>query len=205
MPAPYSAIVPAWPPLRWLARRLRAVLPAAATACCVLAACCAIAQADTIGVRSAVPGDQEGEGLLSAEFDFALNPTIEEALSKGIPLYIDLEFTLTRSRWYWLDEKVVDQVTTYRISYAPLTRQYRVGSGLLSQSFATLDEVERFVGRVTSRPVARASQLSKGTRYDAALRLRLDASQLPKPLQVSALASREWQLSSDWLRWSFTP
>jgi hypothetical protein len=96
-------------------------------------------------------------------------------------------------------------VTTYRLSYAPLTRQYRIGSGLMSQSFATLDEVERFIGRVTSRPVARASALSKGTRYDAALRLKLDAGQLPKPLQVSALASREWQLSSDWLRWSFTP
>ena len=205
MSAPFSANDPAWPPLRWLARRLWAALAMALLVCCGLALCCASAHADTIGVRSAELHDEEGEVLLSAEFDFALNATLEEALSKGIPLYIDLEFNLTRSRWYWLDEKVVDRVTTYRISYAPLTRQYRVGSGLLSQSFATLDEVERFVGRVTSRPVARASQLSKGTRYDAALRLRLDASQLPKPLQVSALASREWQLSSDWLRWSFTP
>jgi hypothetical protein len=164
-----------------------------------------VARADTIGVRSAELHEEDGEVLLSADFDFNLNPTLEEALSRGIALYIDLEFSLTRPRWYWVDEKIVDKVTTYRLSYAPLTRQYRVGSGLLSQSFATLDEVERFIGRVTSRPVASASQLSKGTRYDAALRLHLDANQLPKPLQVSALASREWQLSSDWLRWSFTP
>ncbi len=204
MPAPSSTIVPAWPPLRRLAQHL-CTLAIALVVCCALVAGCTVARADTIGLRSAELHDEEGEVLLSADFDFALNATLEEALSKGIPLYIDLEFNLTRSRWYWLDEKVVDRVTTYRISYAPLTRQYRVGSGLLSQGFATLDEVERFVGRVTSRPVARASQLSKGTRYDAALRLRLDASQLPKPLQVSALASREWQLSSDWLRWSFTP
>lgn len=165
----------------------------------------ALARADTIGVRYAELHEEDGEVLLSAEFNFVLNPTLEEALSKGIPLYIELEFELSRPRWYWVDEKVVDQVTTYRLAYAPLTRQYRVGSGLLSQSFATLGEVERFIGRVTSRPVASASQLSKGTRYDAALRLHLDSNQLPKPLQVSALASREWQLASDWLRWGFTP
>lgn len=161
--------------------------------------------ADTIAVRGAELHEEDGEVLLSADFDFTLNATLDEALSRGIPLYIDLEFTLTRPRWYWVDEKVVDLVTTYRLSYAPLTRQYRIGTGLMSQSFATLDEVERFIGRVTSRPVARASALQKGTRYDAAIRLKLDASQLPKPLQVSALASREWQLASDWLRWSFTP
>lgn len=171
----------------------------------VLLACALTARGDTIPARSAELHEEDGEVLLSAEFDFTLNSTLEEALSKGIALYIDLEFRLTRPRWYWVDEKVVDSVTTYRLSYAPLTRQYRVGSGLMSQSFATLGEVERYIGRVTSRPVARASQLSKGTRYDAALRLNLDVNQLPKPLQVSALGSHEWQVASDWLRWSFTP
>jgi hypothetical protein len=171
----------------------------------VLLACALTARSDTIPARSAELHEEDGEVLLSAEFDFTLNSTLEEALSKGIALYIDLEFRLTRPRWYWVDEKVADSVTTYRLSYAPLTRQYRVGSGLMSQSFATLGEVERYIGRVTSRPVARASQLSKGTRYDAALRLNLDVNQLPKPLQVSALGSHEWQVASDWLRWSFTP
>ena len=44
-----------------------------------------------------------------------------------------------------------------------------------------------------------------GARYEAALRLRLDVNQLPKPFQVSALASREWTLQSEWHRWSVTP
>ena len=58
---------------------------------------------------------------------------------------------------------------------------------------------------MTSRPVAQVASLSKGTRYDAAIRLRLDVNQLPKPFQVNALASREWTLASDWYRWSFVP
>ena len=47
--------------------------------------------------------------------------------------------------------------------------------------------------------------LVKGARYDAAVRLRLDVAQLPKPFQINALASRDWSLQSEWYRWSFTP
>ena len=43
--------------------------------------------------------------------------------------------------------------------------------------------------------------MSAGTDYQAALRMRLDVTQLPKPFQVNALTSREWNLASDWRRW----
>jgi hypothetical protein len=171
--------------------------------CLLLAA--GVARADTVGVRSAELRIDEGEVLLNADFDFAVNATLEEALQKGIPLYFLLEFELTRSRWYWLDEKVAQTVITSRVSYNALTQQYVVRSGLFQQTFNALDEVERYIGRVTSRPVAQAASLAKGTRYEAAIRLRLDVNQLPKPFQVNALASREWTLSSEWYRWSFVP
>jgi hypothetical protein len=183
------------PPWRLLALVMAAVLALLSPA----------AQADTIPVKSAELRIEDGEVLLNAEFDLNFNPTLEEALQKGIPLYIVLEFELTRSRWYWLDEKVAQTTLVNRVSYNALTRQYRVASGLLGQTFNSLEEVERYLGRVTSRPVAPASALSKGTRYEAAIRLRLDVNQLPKPFQVDALASREWTLSSDWYRWSFVP
>jgi hypothetical protein len=163
------------------------------------------ARADTIPVRAAELRIEEGEVLLNADFEFSLNPTLEDALEKGIPLYFLLEFELTRGRWYWLDEKVAQTTLVYRVSYNALTRQYRIASGLLTQSFNSLEEVERFIGRVTSRPVASADALTNGAKYEAAVRLRLDVNQLPKPFQVNALASREWTLASDWHRWSFTP
>ena len=163
------------------------------------------ARADTIVVKSAELRIEEGEVLLNAEFDLAFNTTLEEALEKGIPLYFVLDFELTRSRWYWFDDKVAQTSITWRVSYNALTRQYRVASGLLALTFNSLEEVERYIGRVTSRPVAQASAVSKGTRYDAAIRLRLDVNQLPKPFQVNALASREWTLSSDWYRWVYVP
>jgi hypothetical protein len=182
---------------------LRGVLPLCLVAALALVA--VAARADTIEVKSAELRVEEGEVLLNAEFDLALNPTLEEALEKGIPLYFVLEFELTRSRWYWFDDKVAQTAITSRVSYNALTRQYRVASGLLAQNFNSLEEVERYIGRVTSRPVAQASALSKGTRYEASIRLRLDVNQLPKPFQVNALASKEWTLASDWHRWGYVP
>jgi hypothetical protein len=170
-----------------------------------LAALPTVARADTIAVKSAELRVDEDAYVLNAEFDLALNPTLEEALQKGVPLYFELEFELVRPRKYWFDEKVLSFSTQYRVSYNALTRQYRVASGLLGQTFDGLDEVERFLSRVTSRQIARADELQKGTRYEAAIRLRLDVNQLPKPFQLTALASREWSLQSEWHRWSFTP
>ena len=164
-----------------------------------------LAAADTIAVKSAEIRADDDAYVLNAEFDLALNPTLEEALQKGVPLYFDLDFMLVRPRKYWFDDKVMSFSTQYRVSYNALTRQYRVASGLLGQTFDGLDEVERFLSRVTSREIARADELQKATRYEAAIRLRLDVNQLPKPFQLSALASREWSLQSDWHRWSFTP
>ena len=163
------------------------------------------AYADTIAVKSAELRADDDTIVLNAEFDVAFNPTLEEALLKGVPLYFVFEFELLRPRWYWFDEKTLSLSSQYRVSYNALTRQYRLASGLLGQTFDALDEVERFLSRVTSRPVASRDELAKGTQYEAAVRLRLDVNQLPKPFQVNALASREWTLQSEWHRWSYTP
>ena len=164
-----------------------------------------VAQADTIAVKFAELRLDDDAYVLNAEFDLAVNATLEEALQKGVPLYFVFEFELLRPRWYWLDEKSLTISTQYRVSYNALTRQYRLSSGLLGQTFEGIDEVERFLSRVTSRRIAGRADLTKGTRYEAAVRLRLDVNALPKPFQMNALASRDWSLQSEWYRWSFTP
>jgi hypothetical protein len=186
----------------WLARWLVRVAVLLGIA---LGALSPAANADTIAVNAAELRADDDAYVLNAEFELTLNPTLEEALQKGLPLYFVFEFELLRPRWYWLDEKVLTLTTQYRVSYNALTRQYRVATGLLGQTFDSLDEVERFLSRVKSRQVATLDQLPKGVRLEAAIRLRLDVNALPKPFQMSALASREWTLQSEWHRWSFTP
>ena len=164
-----------------------------------------LACADTVPVKSAEIRPDEDAYVLNAEFDLALNPTLEEALQKGVPLYFELEFELVRPRKYWFDEKVLSSSTQYRVSYNALTRQYRLGLGSLFQNFASLSETLDFLSRVRRRQVLEPGTLTKGTTYMAGVRMRLDVSQLPKPFQLNALASRDWNFGSEWHRWSVTP
>jgi hypothetical protein len=182
--------------------RRRLLLAAAAAAIVVPVS---PARADTIGVDSAEVRIEDEEVLLNAQFGVTLNATLEEALQRGVPLYFVLEAEITRPRWYWFDEKVLRWQVQYRVSWLPLTRQYRVASGLLSQTFDTLEEVERLIGRVNSRAIARVAELERGARYEVTVRLRLDVNQMPKPFQVSALGSREWQLASEPRRLTLVP
>ena len=75
---------------------------------------------------------------LSIEFD--LPRSVHDALTRGIPLYFVTEFVLERQRWYWVDKPVVESTLVSRLSYSPLTRQYRLSRGGLSQSFDSLKD-----------------------------------------------------------------
>jgi len=46
--------------------------------------------------------------------------------------------------------------------------------------------------------------IKAGEPYQAALRLRLDITQLPRPFQISALGNKEWSLASDWKTWQLS-
>ena len=163
------------------------------------------AQAEGIDVsRAALVAAEEGY-FLEADFGVALNPTLEDALNKGVPLYFLLEFEIIRPRWYWFNENILDTRQQYRLSYNALTRQYRLGVGSLFQSFGALAEALDFLSRVRRRQVLEPGVLTKGNTYTAGVRMRLDVSQLPKPFQLNALASRDWNFGSEWHRWSVTP
>ena len=166
----------------------------------------ASARAETTGATiSSARLEATEEGYqVDADIELALSATLQEAVRKGVPLYFVVEFELRRGRWYWLDQTVTAESRERRVSYAPLTDQYRISFSGSSQNMTSFEDVRRALSRVRSWTVADKGKLRPGERYDAALRFRLDTSQLPKPFQLNAIASNEWNLSSDWYRWAFT-
>ena len=140
--------------------------------------------------------------VLEAQFDITLTPTLEEVLNKGVPLYFALEFELIRPRWYWFNDRLISLQLQYKLSYNALTRQYRLGVGNLYQNFASLPEALEVMSRLRRRQDVEPGSLRRDNTYAAALRFRLDTSQLPKPFQLNALGSSQWHVSSDWYRWT---
>jgi len=165
----------------------------------------ALAGAAEIEVRRAELSAGEESWLLDAEFGIDLGQRLEEVVARGVALYFVAEFELTKGRWYWVDEHVAGRKQTWRLSYNALTRQYRLSSGALRQSFASLDEALRVLGRLREWPVAEKALLKAGEPYNAALRLKLDLTQLPKPFQVTAIGNKDWNITAEVKRWSFSP
>lgn len=170
-----------------------------------MAALAEVANAGMIEPISATMMAGDDAYLLTAEFHVDLGAHLEDAVSRGVPLYFVLEFDLTRSRWYWANEHIAGKTINYRLSYAALTRQYRLSRGGLHQNFSTLDEALRVLARIVALPVAEKGALNAGESYQAAVRLSLDRQQLPKPFQVDAIANADWQVEARTLRWQFTP
>lgn len=136
-----------------------------------------------------------------ADFVVTPNSVVEQALTHGVPLYFTSEFTLIRHRWYWLNEVVVQDEQTVRLSYNALTRQYRINYGTLFQNFSSLDDALQTLGHLVFASF-QASSLKPGIRYVASVRMYLDLTQLPKPLQINAIVNTDWGLDTDWYRWS---
>jgi hypothetical protein len=163
------------------------------------------AHAEGITVRSATVVPEDDGWQVDAQFDVQFSPRLEEAVNRGVPLYFIVEFELSRPRWYWFDEKPIQVSQTYKISYTPLLRQYRLSVGNAYQNFTRFEEVTRVLSRLRGWHVADRGALKREGTYQAALRMRLDTGQLPKPFQLNAIASRDWTLASDWHRWNLTP
>ncbi|WP_217808724.1 DUF4390 domain-containing protein [Derxia lacustris] len=168
------------------------------------------ARADGIENRLARIELLEDGWVLQSEHDVELTPVLVEAVQRGLALWFITELEVTRRRWYWLDQTVVSAQLASRLSYNAMTRQYRLGvgaaapgHGALTLRFDTLEEALRTLGRVRDWRLGDASLLRHGERYSAALRLRLDQGQLPKPFQLNAITGRDWHIASEWTRFDF--
>jgi hypothetical protein len=160
------------------------------------------ARADEIEVRDVVLRRVDEGYALDADFSFELSPRLAEVVANGVPLYFRVDFELTRRRWYWFDDIAVSSRLHLRLSYHALSRQYRLSTGALQQSFPTLEEALNVLMRVRNWLVADRSVRLADSDYEAAVRMRLDTALLPKPFQLSALTGRDLQLESPWKRFT---
>lgn len=152
--------------------------------------------------------ESNSEGvLLSAVVSFDLPPSIEEALLKGVSMFFVAQAEVYRERWYWTDKKVSVAERNMRLVYQPLSRRWRlnVSSGsvtgnrtgvALNQSFDSLEEALAAVQRLSRWKIADAAEVDLDYHYNVVFNFRLDTSQLPRPLQISALGQSDWNITT---------
>ena len=162
----------------------------------------ALAATDSMQIKQAELRAVDDFYLLNAEVDIVFDTEIEEAINKGVPLHFLIEFQVVSPRKYWFDDEIMTTTHHAALSYHALTRQYLVNRDAHQKSFETLDEAIDELSQLTDLKVLEKSLLEKGGNYKAALLMRLDQSKLPKAIQVDAIATEKWNLTSQKYEWS---
>ena len=133
--------------------------------------------------------------LLSFTANFELPHSVEDALVRGVPLYFEAEANLLQTRWYWRDKRIARAVRSWRLTYQPLTRMYRVSTGGLNQNFETLPEALDVLRRSSRWKIAEAGQVDPEAQNYVEFSYRLDTSLLPRPMQIGIGGEAAWSLS----------
>jgi hypothetical protein len=151
---------------------------------------------DSTGVEVRTLNLRREDGAVLLDFDLQVNlpATVEEALSRGVPLYFQAQATLFRPRWYWRDARVARVERQWRLSFQPLTGVYRVTLGSISQTHSRLEDALVAVSRLGRWVLAEAGQAEANERHYAEFAWRLDTTQLPRPMQFGLGAGSEWSL-----------
>ena len=145
--------------------------------------------------------------LLYATVRLDLPSAVEDALSRGVPMYFVAEAEITRHRWYWSDRKVATAQRHIRLAYQPLTRRWRLNIGpdvitanslgvTLNQGFDSLEDALGALRRFSGWKIAEASLLEPDAIHKVQFRFALDLTQLPRPFQIGAFGQSEWSISA---------
>ncbi len=161
-----------------------------------------LAAASSIQIKSADLDQQEDFYSLDADVEVNFDKEIEEAVNKGVPLNFLVEFQIVSPRKYWFDDEIITKFQSVSLSYHALSRQYLVNRGAHQLSFETLGEAANELGNLSDWKVVEKSLLEKNEPYKAALLIRLDQTKLPKAIQVDAIGSEKWNLSSQKFEWT---
>ncbi len=137
------------------------------------------------------------EGVfLSYAVNLELSRSVDEALSKAVPLFFVAEAELFRNRFYWRDQRIGYAARRWRIVFQPLTSTYRVTfDGGISQNYASRAEAFAAISRSIRWKIAEGPQIDEGSRHYVEFSFRLDTSQLPRPMQIGIGGEKDWAMS----------
>ena len=162
----------------------------------------AFAASSSIDIKEAELHAIDDYYALSANVEVSFDDTIEAAVNKGVPLHFLIEFQVVKPRKYWFDDEIETVTRSVVLSYHALSRQYLVTRGAHQKSFESLAEAEQELMVFDDWKVLDKAQIEKNEPYNAALLVRLDQTKLPKAIQVDAISSEKWNLTSQKFEWS---
>ncbi len=155
-------------------------------------------------VRSAYVEASDSVYLLSTTIDFELPEGARAAVREGVPLTLNLEIVIQRSRRFWLDDTIAALEQRYELVFHALSSRYLVrnlNSGEQT-SYATLDAALDSMRVIQDLPILDRALIPESRRYEIGLRASLDVRTMPDALRFVLFWADDWRQRSEWYRWS---
>lgn len=169
--------------------------------CLCLTGLAALAAGNHAHIRSAELLLRDEVWSLDADIDLQFGRALEEALNKGVTLTFLYEFQIVKPLKYWFDDEVATERRLVTLNYHALTKQFLVNYPQQQKVFDSLAEAKRELGIIHDWRLVPHSALEKNQAYQAALKMHLDTSKLPKTLQLDALGESDWELVTPTFSW----
>ena len=147
----------------------------------------------------------DGQSIqVDGNLTLTLTDDVRKALSKSIPLQLNMEFVLNRARNYYYDKEVAVWTVPIIISYRPVSDEYVVSRpDLLNQeeTFGSQRAALERLGVFNNLSLPLPGPLKEGKKYYLEARVKLDLGQLPAMMRPLAYFSSSWHLNSKWTEW----
>jgi len=131
--------------------------------------------------------------------DLSLSAAAREALQSGVELTITVDLRFAR-RYRWFARELHTDHHHWRIAYRPLSRHYRLTSPLDGEviNFPRLAQVSEELAIPRWYPTRIPPGTVADSPYQLQIRARLNRLQLPAPLRLPAIFSRQWLVTTPW-------
>ena len=160
-----------------------------------------------LSIREAQATIDEGVFELDAKLDLTLPEGARQAIEAGLTLRLTYEITVDRVRRYMPDAGVAALEQRYEVSYHALSQRYLVKNlnAGEQQDFGSLQAALDRVSELRGLPVLDTALVTDGPAYEGRIRAVLKLNTAPDVLGWLLFWTDDWNVESEWKRWTLRP
>jgi hypothetical protein len=163
-----------------------------------------VARASEARILRIEPLPQDGQLTMDLDVGLELTRSVLEVAEHGVPLYFTYDVQSTAPRWWWFDKVLVQTTLSRRLIYNNLTQQWRVATGDLFLPAASQEDALQVIKQIRGWPIAPVDRFEPDVKYEGKVRIRLDTSQMARPLQLDVRNRGAWSMTSPWAPFDFS-
>jgi Domain of unknown function (DUF4390) len=158
-------------------------------------------------VRSADLELKDGVYHMNARIDLPISEAVRRGLSEGVPLSLELDFSIKRVRQLLPNSTVAELTQRYHLQYNAVSARYilRNDNSGQQESLGTVDAALEQLADIKSLPVLDKALIHTDRRYEANVRGKIDFGTVPFTLRVLMFWVSDWHRECDWYAWTFQP